>query len=115
MPCSPRNFIHERDCQSLRQLGADVDLVRQGIGSDTRIGYSFIFPGVGYGGGCFPKDVQALLHMGENTAYLCILQAVEEVNYRQKRYLIEKVLAHYQHSIEEMLCHLGAILQAQNG
>jgi UDPglucose 6-dehydrogenase len=74
------------------KLGVDVSQVRQGIGSDSRIGYPFIFPGAGYGGSCFPKDVQALVKMGEQNNYkLEILEAVEAVNYRQKKVLFSKL------------------------
>ncbi|NQU64435.1 MAG: UDP-glucose/GDP-mannose dehydrogenase family protein [SAR324 cluster bacterium] len=72
------------------QVGANVDEVRKGIGSDNRIGPSFLFPGIGYGGSCFPKDVQALIQTGlENNCRLELLQAVEAVNYQQKRHLLE--------------------------
>ncbi len=74
------------------RLGVDIGQVRQGIGSDGRIGYSFIFPGAGYGGSCFPKDVQALVRTADENGYrLEILEAVEAVNYRQKRVLFEKL------------------------
>lgn len=74
------------------KLGVDVSQVRQGIGSDSRIGYPFIFPGPGYGGSCFPKDVQALVKIGEKNGYkLEILEAVEAVNYRQKKVLFAKL------------------------
>lgn len=74
------------------KLGVDVAQVRQGIGSDSRIGYSFIFPGAGYGGSCFPKDVQALVKTaGRNDYRLEILEAVEAVNYRQKKVLFSKI------------------------
>ncbi|MDD2624350.1 MAG: UDP-glucose/GDP-mannose dehydrogenase family protein [Candidatus Riflebacteria bacterium] len=74
------------------RLGVDVAQVRQGIGSDSRIGYSFIFPGPGYGGSCFPKDVQAIIKIAENQGYkLEIMSAVEAVNNRQKRVLFEKL------------------------
>ncbi len=77
-------------------LGVDVAQVRQGIGSDARIGYSFIFPGAGYGGSCFPKDVQALVKTGEQHSYqLEILEAVEAVNYRQKKVLFNKLVRRY--------------------
>jgi UDPglucose 6-dehydrogenase len=78
------------------KVGADIELVRQGIGSDPRIGYSFLYAGTGYGGSCFPKDVQALIRTAaENRQELKILHAVEEVNASQKRVLIEKVFARY--------------------
>lgn len=73
-------------------LGVDVGQVRQGIGSDARIGYSFIFPGAGYGGSCFPKDVQALTRTASENGYkLEILESVDAVNYRQKRVLFTKL------------------------
>ncbi|MFZ5433917.1 MAG: UDP-glucose dehydrogenase family protein [Calditrichota bacterium] len=78
------------------QLGADVNSVRFGIGSDPRIGSQFLFPGVGYGGSCFPKDVWALSHMGDEAkSPLKILQAVMEVNSRQRIKLVEKVVKHF--------------------
>ena len=74
------------------KLGANVDFVRRGIGSDSRIGPSFLFPGPGYGGSCFPKDVKALVKMGaEAGVSLQVLAAVESTNERQKRVLMEKV------------------------
>ncbi len=77
-------------------VGADVDQVRKAIGSDRRIGSSFLFPGVGYGGSCFPKDVQALLRSSADKGYeFKILQAVEDVNDLQKSRLVEKILAHF--------------------
>ena len=78
------------------KLGVDISQVRQGIGSDSRIGYPFIFPGAGYGGSCFPKDVQALVKMGEqNNYHLQILEAVEAVNERQKKVLFNKLKARF--------------------
>ena len=74
------------------RVGANVDLVRKGIGSDSRIGPSFLFPGPGYGGSCFPKDVKALVHTAASVgAPLGVLEAVEVANERQKRRLFEKV------------------------
>lgn len=76
--------------------GADVEEVRSGIGSDSRIGYKFIYPGVGYGGSCFPKDIKALIHMSSQVGFDSrILKAVEAVNTDQKRLLIEKVISHF--------------------
>jgi UDPglucose 6-dehydrogenase len=76
------------------KVGANVDLVRKGIGSDSRIGSSFLFPGPGYGGSCFPKDVKALLHTSEEqNAKMLVLQAVEDANDRQKHRLFEKLSA----------------------
>ena len=76
------------------RMGADVAAVREGIGSDSRIGYDFLFPGVGYGGSCFPKDVKALVKTAEECAYdFILLKAVEEVNKRQKLVLPNKIEA----------------------
>ncbi|UVK77184.1 MAG: UDP-glucose 6-dehydrogenase [Sodalis sp. Fle] len=77
-------------------LGADAEKVRQGIGSDSRIGYAFIYPGCGYGGSCFPKDIQALIHTANQIGYQPkLLQAVEEVNYRQKDKLPKFIYRHF--------------------
>lgn len=74
------------------RVGADVNKVRRGIGSDRRIGFSFIYPGCGYGGSCFPKDVQALIRTAEQFGYQAkLLQSVEDVNYAQKRVIVNKV------------------------
>lgn len=78
------------------KVGADIDDVRKGIGSDSRIGYRFIFPGIGYGGSCFPKDVKALIQTAEEVgANPRILPAVDGVNDAQKRVLIEKIRTYY--------------------
>jgi UDPglucose 6-dehydrogenase len=78
------------------RMGADIEKVRIGIGSDPRIGYHFIYPGAGYGGSCFPKDVQALGRSAKATGYVAqLLDAVEAVNARQKNRLFEKIRAHY--------------------
>ncbi|RNC69574.1 MAG: UDP-glucose/GDP-mannose dehydrogenase family protein [Desulfuromonadales bacterium] len=88
------------------RMGADVSSVREGIGSDSRIGYDFLFPGVGYGGSCFPKDVKALIKTAEECAYdFILLKAVEDVNEQQKGILIDKMVAHFaresaSHSLE---------------
>ncbi len=77
-------------------LGADIDQVRRGLGSDRRIGPQFLFPGVGYGGSCFPKDVQALIHAaGQNGIDFGLLKAAEDVNNRQKRRLVRWVKEHF--------------------
>jgi UDPglucose 6-dehydrogenase len=77
-------------------VGADVDHVRKAIGSDRRIGTSFLFPGVGYGGSCFPKDTQALLKSAQDQGYdFKILRAVEDVNDRQKERLVDKIEAYF--------------------
>ncbi|MGL5683110.1 MAG: UDP-glucose dehydrogenase family protein [Marinifilaceae bacterium] len=77
-------------------VGADVNMVRKGIGSDTRIGSKFLYPGCGYGGSCFPKDVKALIKTAELSGYqMEVLQAVERVNDRQKEVLFHKLMAHF--------------------
>jgi UDPglucose 6-dehydrogenase len=77
-------------------FGADVDRVRQAVGSDRRIGTSFLFPGVGYGGSCFPKDVKALAKFSSDKKYdFKILKAVDAVNESQKRLLVKKIEAHF--------------------
>jgi len=77
-------------------VGADVNAVRKGIGSDRRIGQQFLFPGVGYGGSCFPKDVKALVKIGEQfETDMHMLRSVDEVNENQKYILVEKIKAHY--------------------
>ena len=78
------------------RTGANINNVRKGIGSDSRIGYSFIYAGCGYGGSCFPKDVNALIHIGEEHDYdTKILKAVEEVNKNQKMILVNKIINHF--------------------
>jgi UDPglucose 6-dehydrogenase len=78
------------------KLGADIELVRRGIGSDPRIGYHFLYAGTGYGGSCFPKDVRALQRTADETGMkLRILEAVEDVNERQKNRLLEKISARF--------------------
>lgn len=77
-------------------VGADVNMVRKGIGSDSRIGSKFLYPGCGYGGSCFPKDVKALIKTAEKNGYsMRVLKAVEEVNESQKAILFEKLSKHY--------------------
>ncbi|RMG40217.1 MAG: UDP-glucose/GDP-mannose dehydrogenase family protein [Candidatus Dadabacteria bacterium] len=78
------------------KTGADIDQVRVGIGTDTRIGMPFLFPGIGYGGSCFPKDVQALIRTGKDYGLeLKIPTAVEAVNFEQKRLIVKKICAYY--------------------
>ena len=85
------------------KLGADIEHVRNGIGSDARIGYHFLYPGAGYGGSCFPKDVQALQRTGsENGIELKILGAVEAVNERQKKVLLDKIVKRFGEDLSEM-------------
>jgi UDPglucose 6-dehydrogenase len=89
------SFINElsRLCEA---TGADISEVRVGIGSDTRIGYKFIYPGIGYGGSCFPKDVKALIHMfQDNNLNSQLLEAVEEINKEQKLVLVDKIKKHF--------------------
>lgn len=89
------SFMNEI-AQLCEKMGADVDMVRRGIGSDDRIGKRFLFPGIGYGGSCFPKDVQALIKSSEEVNYeFKILVAVEEVNEAQKLHLIPKIKAYF--------------------
>jgi UDPglucose 6-dehydrogenase len=82
-------------------LGVDIEQVRRGIGSDSRIGYQFIYPGCGYGGSCFPKDVQALERSAKEIGYNAkILRAVESVNYKQKEKLFEHISSFYKKNIK---------------
>jgi UDPglucose 6-dehydrogenase len=78
------------------KVGADIELVRKGIGSDPRIGFHFLYPGAGYGGSCFPKDVKAIIRTGQGQGVpLRVLTAVEEANERQKHVLVDKVVARF--------------------
>ncbi|RLJ73930.1 UDP-glucose dehydrogenase family protein [Pedobacter alluvionis] len=82
-------------------VGADVDAVRKGVGSDDRIGKRFLFPGIGYGGSCFPKDVQALVKAADENNYdFQILKSVMEINEKQKTILVDKVLKYYKNDIK---------------
>lgn len=82
------------------KLGADVDMVRYGIGTDERIGKRFLFPGIGYGGSCFPKDVKALIKSAEDADYdFKILRSVTAVNDKQKKILVEKINKHFNNNI----------------
>lgn len=82
-------------------MGADVNMVRKGIGSDSRIGTKFIYPGIGYGGSCFPKDVKALIKTADENGYsMRVIKAVEEVNDDQKSVLFNKVNAYYGGSLK---------------
>jgi UDPglucose 6-dehydrogenase len=82
-------------------LGGDIEEVRKGIGSDTRIGYSFLYAGTGYGGSCFPKDVKAILHSAKSAGLpLRLLDAVEAVNEEQKLVLVRKALKHFNGSLK---------------
>jgi UDPglucose 6-dehydrogenase len=89
------SFMNEI-AQLCERLGADVDMVRKGIGSDNRIGKRFLFPGIGYGGSCFPKDVQALDHSADEVGYTFkLLKAVMEVNDRQRYHLLPSVRSYF--------------------
>ncbi len=89
------SFMNEI-AQLCERLGADVDMVRKGMGTDERIGKRFLFPGIGYGGSCFPKDVQALAKSSSEVNYdFKILEAVMEVNKKQKQHLIPKIKEYY--------------------
>jgi UDPglucose 6-dehydrogenase len=78
------------------RVGVDIEMVRKGIGSDPRIGTSFLYPGTGYGGSCFPKDVKALIHTGKEAGMtLGVLQAVEDANDRQKHVLVDKIVKRF--------------------
>jgi UDPglucose 6-dehydrogenase len=89
------SFMNELAAVAER-VGADIEKVRIGIGSDPRIGYSFIYPGIGYGGSCFPKDVKALIRSAHRAGHeATLLSAVESVNERQKTLLVQKLAAHF--------------------
>src|SRR6478672_5877361 len=89
------SFMNEI-AQMCERLGADVDMVRRGIGSDERIGKRFLFPGIGYGGSCFPKDVKALMHSAKEVNYnFEILNAVTDVNEKQKSHLVTKISRYF--------------------
>lgn len=84
------------------RLGADVNMVRQGVGSDSRIGNKFLYPGCGYGGSCFPKDVRGLIDMGRSHGYkMTVLEAVQAVNNQQKELLFEKLHDYFQGELTE--------------
>lgn len=94
------SFMNEI-AQLCERMGADVDMVRRGIGSDDRIGKRFLFSGIGYGGSCFPKDVQALIKSADEFNYdFKILKAVEKVNANQKVHLVEKIKSFYQGNLK---------------
>jgi len=94
------SFMNEI-AQLCEKMGADVDMVRRGIGSDERIGKRFLFSGIGYGGSCFSKDVQALIKSATESTYdFKILKAVEQVNANQKVHLVEKIKSFYQGNLQ---------------
>ena len=89
------SFMNELSALS-EKLGADIELVRQGLGSDSRIGSAFLFPGVGYGGACFPKDIRALVHTGsEHGVEMTIARAVQKVNINQQERFAERILNYF--------------------
>jgi UDPglucose 6-dehydrogenase len=95
------SFINEM-ANLCERMGADINDVRRGIGHDARIGFQFLFPGAGYGGSCFPKDVQALIHMARAVDLPAqLLEAVHQVNEAQKRVLVRKVQKHYGSYLKE--------------
>lgn len=86
------------------RVGADIESVREGIGADSRIGYSFIYPGPGYGGSCFPKDIKALINTASINSYdSLILKAVDETNNQQKEVLFRKIQYHYKNILSDKL------------
>ncbi|WP_431164690.1 UDP-glucose dehydrogenase family protein [Tenacibaculum halocynthiae] len=96
------SFINEI-ANICEKVGADVNKVRVGIGSDSRIGYDFIYPGVGYGGVCFPKDLSALVHLSNEIGYSPnLLSSVQKVNENQKKHFIERVFKRFDHKINDL-------------
>jgi UDPglucose 6-dehydrogenase len=94
------SFMNEI-AQLCERLNADVDMVRRGVGSDDRIGKRFLFPGIGYGGSCFPKDVQALVKSSTEVDYTFqILNAVMDVNEKQKKHLVPKIMKYFNNDIK---------------
>ncbi|MFC1677395.1 UDP-glucose dehydrogenase family protein [Planctomycetota bacterium] len=89
------SFMNELS-QLCETLGADIELIRQGIGSDSRIGRSFLFPGVGYGGSCFPKDVRALIHTGSiNDTEMTMAKAVQQINKTQQQRFAKRIIDYF--------------------
>jgi UDPglucose 6-dehydrogenase len=96
------------------KLGADVNDVRRGIGFDSRIGFQFLFPGIGYGGSCFPKDIDALVRTARDSGYEPrVLAAVQAVNQGQRRWMIEKVLGHFAGKFEDPIAVWGLAFKPQ--
>jgi len=93
------SFINEI-ANICEEVGADINKIREGIGSDSRIGYSFLYPGCGYGGSCLPKDVKALIKTADTHGYNSkLLKEVEAVNYEQKRYLVKKLVERFKNDL----------------
>ncbi len=97
------------------KMGADVDMLRQAIGADSRIGHKFLHPGIGCGGSCFPKDIRALKHMSEEHDYdFKLLKAAMDINDQQQHILVERALDHFKGDIKGKTFALwGPRLQAQ--
>lgn len=94
------NFMNEI-AQLSERLGADVDLLRQAMGSDSRIGHKFLYPGIGFGGSCFPKDVRALKHMADEVGYdFKLVSAAMDINYQQQGSLVDKLLKHFDGAVK---------------
>jgi UDPglucose 6-dehydrogenase len=94
------SFINEM-ANLCERLGADINDVRRGIGHDGRIGFQFLFPGAGFGGSCFPKDIRSLIHMSKQLGVAChMIEAVDRVNEAQKQVLVRKVREHYGDSLK---------------
>lgn len=103
------SFMNELALLS-EKLGTDIELVRQGVGSDQRIGWHFLYPGCGYGGSCFPKDIKALLRTAAAAgSELKVLNAVENANERQKSVLVDKVVARFGHDLSGMTLALWGL------
>ena len=103
------SFINEI-ANLCERVGADVDKVRQGMGTDSRIGFAFLFPGVGYGGSCFPKDVRAVVRSASEVGYdFRILKATDAVNEQQKSILLEKILQHFDGQIRGRMLALWGL------
>jgi UDPglucose 6-dehydrogenase len=103
------SFMNELAAVAER-VGADIEKVRIGIGSDPRIGYSFIYPGIGYGGSCFPKDVKALIRSSQHVGHDAeLLRAVESVNERQKSALVHKLRAYFQDRLAGLVLALWGL------
>ena len=108
------SFMNELS-ELCEKVGADIELVRTGIGSDSRIGNSFLFPGVGFGGSCFPKDVRALIHIGNaESCPMTIVEAVESANIHQQDRFAEKILDYYgDKSVKTTLAVWGLAFKAR--
>src|SRR3546814_7352263 len=92
------------------RLGADIEMVRQGIGSDPRIGYHFIYAGAGYGGSCFPKNIQALIRTADGIQFDAkILKAVEQRNHEQKNMLFNKIHTHFKGELKDTVISIWGL------